>query len=231
MTETKTKDSFGLNIEEMTKVGLQFGRKTSKCHSKMRPYLAGSKNTISIIDLEKSKDCLAKALDFIKTSKVQGKTILIIGTKPHLKDIVREAALEMKLPFVVERWLGGAFTNFAVILKRMEYFKDLQKKKAEGGLEKYTKKEQAEFSKELQRLEIKFGGMKDLIALPDIILVLSPGEDSLAIKEAKEKNIKIVGLLNTDCNPLSIDYPIPANNDAVSSVKYILEKIKEAIKQ
>jgi small subunit ribosomal protein S2 len=221
--------NFELNIEEMAKAGLHFGHRTSKCHPKMEPYLAGVKNTIHIIDLEKTAQKLKEALKFIQELISENKILLIVGTKIQVKNLVKEFATELNLPYVNERWLGGTFTNFEVIKKRIDYFKDLEKKRAEGSLEKYTKKERANIDQEIRDLETKFGGLKNLERLPDAIFVLDMRKDETAIREAKRKGIKIIGIAHTNVDPSLADYPIPASDDAISSVKYILEKVKEAI--
>ena len=220
---------FELNIEEMARAGLHFGHRTSKCHPKMKPFLAGVKNTIHIIDLEKTAQKLKEALKFIQEFISENKILLIVGTKIQIKDLVKEVATELNLPYVNERWLGGTFTNFEVIKKRIDYFKDLEKKRIEGAFEKYTKKEKAQIDQEIKDLEIKFGGLKNLERLPDAIFVLDMRKDETAIREAKRKGIKIIGIAHTNVDPTLADYPIPASDDAISSVKYILEKVKEVI--
>jgi len=222
-------NKFDIDIEEMAKAGLHFGHKTSKAHPKMEPYLYGVRNGIHIIDLEKTKGKLEEALGFIKELISQGKILLIVGTQVHTKDLVKEFASECGLPYINERWLGGTFTNFEVIKKRINYFKDLQEKKIKGELEKYTKKERSKIEAELEEFERKFGGIKDLERLPDAIFVLDMEKDSLAVKEARERGVKIVSISDTNTDPTLADYPIPANDNAMSSVKYILDKVKEVI--
>jgi len=222
---------FKLDTEEMAQAGLHFGHKTSKVHPKMMPYLGGVRNTIHIIDLEKTKEKLAEALRFIQQLISENKILLIVGTKIQVRDLVKNIAQELTLPYVTERWLGGTFTNFEVIKKRVEYFKDLEKKKKEGELEKYTKKERAKIDQELRNLEIKFGGIKDLERLPDAILVLDMKKDDLAVKEARAKEIKVIAISHSNTDPTLADYPIPANDDAIISVKYILDKVAGVIKK
>ena len=232
MSETKEKikeSDFGINPEEMAKAGLHFGHRTSKCHPKMKPYLAGVKNTIHIIDLEKTAQKLKEALNFVQEIILQNKILLLVGTKIQVKGLVKEIATDLGLPYVNERWLGGTFTNFEVIRKRIAYFKDLEKKRAEGGFEKYTKKERLDIDQKLKDLEIKLGGIKNLERLPDAIFVLDIKKDETAIREAKKKGITVIGIVHTNTDPTWADYPIPASDDAISSVKYILEKVKEAI--
>jgi small subunit ribosomal protein S2 len=219
-----------LDTEEMAQAGLHFGHRTSRVHPKMIPYLYGVRNSVHIIDLEKTKEKFEEALKFIQELISEKKILLLVGTKIQAKDLVKNVATECGLPYVVERWLGGTFTNFETIKKRIEYFKDLEKKKAGGELEKYTKKERAKIDQELKDFEFKFGGIKNLERLPDAIFVLDMKKDDLAVKEARMKGIKVIGISDTNCDPTLADFPIPANDDAISSLKYILEKIKEAIK-
>jgi len=228
MVKTK-KTEFNIDIDEMTQAGLHFGHRTSRINPKMKPYLQGVKNMVHIIDLEKTKEKLEEALKFIQELISENKTLLIVGTKIQVKDMVKEMAEELNLPYVNERWLGGTFTNFEVIKKRIEYFKDLENKKAGGELEKYTKKERAKIDQELKDLGIKFGGIKNLTQLPDAILVLNMKKDALAVKEAREKGIKVIGIADTNVDPTLADYSIPASDDARSGMKYILEKVKEVI--
>jgi len=223
------KEDFNINPEEMTEAGLHFGHRTSRIHPKMKPFLYGVKNGVHIIDLEKTAEKLKEALNFIQEFISEGKTLLLVGTKIQIRGLIREIAKDCDLPYVVERWLGGTFTNFEVIKKRIDYFKNLEKEKASGELEKYTKKERAKIDQKLEGLELKFGGIKNLEKLPDIIFVLDIKKDAGAVKEAKETGIKIVAIVDTNVNPDLVDYPIPANDDAISSVKYILDKVKEVI--
>lgn len=231
MPKKESAETIKINIEEMAKAGLHFGHQVSKLHPKMKSYIYGVKNTIHLINLEKSALKLREALDFIKNLITQGKVLLLVGTKIPVKDLIKEIAQEFNLPYVSERWLGGTFTNFEEIRKRVDYLQDLEKKKEEGALEKYTKKEKMKIEEELEDLEKKFGGLRNLKELPDAIFVCDMKKDQLACKEAQRKGIKIIGIADTNVDPTLADYPIPANDDAVSSLKYILEKVREAIKE
>ena len=225
----KSLRDFKIDPEEMAQAGVHFGHRASRVHPKMESYLCGTRNTVHIIDLEKTTERLKEALKFIQETISENKNLLLIGTKIQLKDLVKEVAAECNLPYINERWLGGTFTNFEVIKKRIEYFKDLEKKKAAEEFKKYTKKERAKIDQKLKGLEIKFGGIKNLTKLPDAIFVLDMQKDALAVKEARIKGIKVIGISDTNVDPTLADYPIPANDDAISSVKYILEKVKEVI--
>lgn len=223
------KEDFKLKPEEMAEAGLHFGHRTSRIHPKMKPYIFGVRNTVHLIDLEKTVEKFNQALEFIKEIISENKTLLLVGTKVQIKDMAKDFAIECGLPYITERWLGGTFTNYKTLKQRIEYFKELEEKKKKGELEKYTKKERAKMDNELSNLETKFGGIKDMVGLPDAIFVLDMRKDSLAIKEARMKGVKIISIADTNVDPTLADYPIPANDDAISSVKYILDKVKDVI--
>lgn len=230
MTETKKeKDKFKIDPEEMARAGVHFGHRTSKINPKMQPYLSGVRNAVHIIDLEKTKEKLVQALDYMQQLVGEDKAILLVGTKVQVKNLVKTTAEECSLPYVNERWLGGTFTNLSAILKRVDYYKDLEGKKSSGELEKYTKKERAKFDQELKGLQTKFEGIKNMRQLPTAIFVCDMIKDRLAVKEAREKGVKVIGICDTNVNPSLADYMIPASDDAISSVKYILEKVKDVI--
>lgn len=218
-----------INVEEMVQAGVNFGHKVSRLHPKMKPYITGVKNNIHIIDLEKTAKELEKALKFIEKLVSEGKTILFVGTKIQIRGQIKTIADECSLPYVAERWLGGTFTNFETILKRVDYFKSLEAKRASGEFEKYTKKERMKIDKEIKILKTKFEGVRSMTKLPEAVIVFGVDKDIACIREAKIKGIKIVALCDTNINPDIADYPIPANDDALSSIQYILEKIKETI--
>lgn len=223
------KDEFKLNLEEMAQAGLHFGHRASRSHPKMKPYIYGMRDTIHIIDLNKTVEKLKEALKFIQKLISENKILLLVGTKVQIKDLVKNIALDCNLPYVNERWLGGTLTNFETIKKRIEYFKELEKKKKDRELEKYTKKERADIDQELKKLEIKFGGIKELEKTPNAIFVVDIRKNALAVNEGRKKGIKIIAIADTNVDPCLADYPIPANDDAISSVKYILEKVKKVI--
>jgi small subunit ribosomal protein S2 len=226
MADTKPQT---LSTEDMQTAGLQFGHRVSRLHPKMKPFVSGIKNNVHIIDLEKTGKELAKALEMISKMAAEGKTILFVGTKIQMRDLVKQAAEASRMPYVVERWLGGMFTNFETIAKRVQYYKDLETKKASGELEKYTKKERAMFDKELEILKRKFEGVKHLAKLPDAVLLLDVKKDITAAKEARKKGVKIIGVVDTNIDPSFADMPIPANDDAISSIRYILDRVVESI--
>lgn len=217
------------DLEEMMEAGLHFGHKTSKTHPKMKPYIGGVRNTIHLINLEKTKEKLQEALDVVSDLVANGKTILLVGTRVQVKSLVRELAQETGVPYVTERWIGGLFTNFEMVQKRIEHLKDLERQKESEDFTKYTKKERLDITKEIEKLEKKFGGLKNLERLPDAIFVFDLDENELAVREAKQKGIQVLAIADTNCDPTAVDYAIPANDDAVSAVTYIAQKVREAI--
>jgi len=224
-----TKNSI-LSVDEMTQAGVNFGHKVSKLHPKMKPFVSGIKNNVHMFDLEKTAKELERALNFIEKIIADNKVLLFVGTKPQLKGLITQTAKDVGLPYVTERWLGGTITNFETIQKRVDYFKDLERKKMTGELEKYTKKERLMFDKELAKLQVKFGGIKNMSKLPDAVFIFGLDKDMTAAKEAKKKGIKIVAIVDSNINPDIADYAIPANDDAMSAVKYILDRTSETIK-
>lgn len=225
------KENFNLDPEEMVEAGLHFGHRTSRLHPKMEPYLFGVRNTVHIIDVEKTAEKLKEALKFLEKIISEGKILLLVGTKIQHQELVKNLAKEFNLPYVTERWLGGTFTNFGVIKKRAQYLKEIEEKKKKGEFEKYTKKERIKMEKDFQQLKLKFEGIKNLERLPDAIFVVDMKKDKLAVKEAREKGVKVIAISDTNCDPTLADFPIPANDDAISSVKYILDKVKKAIEK
>ncbi|MCX6721142.1 MAG: 30S ribosomal protein S2 [Candidatus Staskawiczbacteria bacterium] len=223
------KGEIKLNVDEMSASGVQFGHRVSKLHPKMKEYVSGIKNNVHTFDLEKTAKEFEKALAFIAKLAAEGKTIVFVGTKIQFKNLVKESAEEIGIPYVTERWLGGTFTNFETIQKRVSYFKDLERKKETGELEKYTKRERLDFDREIAKLKIKFEGIRNMQKLPEAVVIFGIDKDITAAREAKKKGIKIVAIVDTNINPDIVDYPIPANDDAISSVKYVLEKIKDCI--
>lgn len=216
-------------IEKMLEAGVHFGHSKSRRHPRMSPYISTLRNNIHIIDLVATAGKLEEALDFIKETVKKGGVILFVGIQSQAKQMTEEAAKECQMPYVVERWIGGILTNFKIIRKRVEYLIDLEKKRENKELEKYTKKEQMLLNEEIEKLNKKFIGIKSLNKLPDAVLVLSIKKSLAAVKEAQRKKIPIVGLADTDSDPALVDYPIPSNDEAISALEFMLEKIKETI--
>lgn len=218
-------------IEEMLKAGMHFGHHTSKWHPKAAAFIFGSRNGVHIIDLEKARAMLSEALEFIEKSVKEGKIILFVGTKMQAKKTMRKITEETGMPYITERWLGGCLTNFGSIKKSIKRYNDLTEKKKTGKLEKYTKKEQLEFDREIAKLEIKVGGIARLIKIPDAVFIWDIKKEKTAVAEAKKKGIPIIAVCDTNVDPTGIDYIIPANDDASKTVKLILNLVKEAVEE
>ncbi len=234
MAELATAEQKGGNkeefsLEEMMEAGLHFGHKTSKTHPKMKPYIGGARNSIHIFNLEKTREKLEEVLEVVSNLVALGKVILLVGTKVQVKNQVRELGQATGLPFVTERWIGGLLTNFETIQKRMQHLKDLEAKQASEDFKKYTKWEQHEMEEERKKLERKFGGVKNLERLPDALFIFDLDANKLAMNEARHKGISILAIVDTNGDPTKVDYMIPANDDAASSIRYIVEKVKNAI--
>ncbi len=215
--------------EDIEKSGAHIGHITSKLHPRMSDYILGIKSAVYIINSTQTKEGLIKALNYIITLFKEGGSMLIVGTKPVFKEAVKQTAEKLGLPYVNERWLGGTFTNFSVILKRIEYFKKLKESKEEGKFEQLSKKEKARKEREFEKLRKKFEGLVFMKKMPEAVFICDIVKDKTALMEARIKGISSVAIVDTNGDPSSVDFPIPANDDALTSVSYILGKVEEAV--
>jgi len=231
MTKTikKTKNKFGIKEEDIVERGIHLGHITSKFHPKMKPHIMGVKNNIHVLEPEKIIKKATEAFKHVESLVKKNKKILLVGTKIPIQDLVKKTAEECDIFYVNKRWLGGALTNFETISKRIKYFNEMEEKKEKGEFDKYTKKEQLDMDRELSKLEEKFGGIKNMKKLPDMVFVVDTENNEVAVHEARIKEITIMGLCDTNFNPKLLDYPIFGNDDSISSVEYFLEKLKEVI--
>ena len=219
-----------INMMSMLKAGVHFGHQKARRHPKMKPYIYAERNNLSVIDLKQSLEKLEEAREFIKKIVGQKGVILFVGTKKQAKKIVRETAEQCEMPYITERWLGGTLTNFKIILDRIKKFRKLEEEKESGELEKkYTKKEQVEFDKDIKRMELKFGGIKNLNKLPEAIFIADPKENEIAVQEARIMNIPVIALTDTNIDPAEIDYLIPSNDDAIGAIQMMVGAIGEAV--
>lgn len=216
-------------LSEMLENSVHFGHKTTKWNPKMKKYIFGVKNGIHIFDLEKTAECLDKATDFLQQNSAAGKTILLVSTKLQAADLIESAAKEINMPYVVHKWIGGLLTNFATMKKRISYFNKLWNEDKAGELSKYTKKEASKLKKELTKLQAGLGGVKTLDKMPDVIFLADVVRDRIVVKEANRLKIPVVGICDTNSDPDGIAYPIPANDDAVKSLTYLINTVKDAI--
>lgn len=215
--------------EDMVKAGMHFGRKKTVFHPGMKSFVYALKDNIHIFDLIKTREGILKAIDFLKESIAEGKVVLFVGLTKQSVEAIKKIAEALNMPFVVNRWLGGTLTNFKTIIERVKYLEDLEKRKAGGDFEKYTKKERVQKEREIAMLNEKFGGIRKLTKIPDILFVSSLRESQLPVREARKSKVKVVGIVNTDSDPGQVDYPIAANDNSKKSVELILETIKKGI--
>jgi small subunit ribosomal protein S2 len=229
MQEKDTKKK--TTIEEMAEAGLHFGQAVSKRHPKMDAYIEGVKGSIHVINLQTTEEKLEECLKYLSELKKEGKMIMLVSTKPEFRNIVKEVAEECDMPYIINRFLGGMMTNFPTMKKRIDYYNMISKQRESGELErKYTKQERVKISKEMEGLEKKFGGVLKLERIPDAIFVVDMIKDKLAIKEARMCGVKVIAIADTNADPSITDCFIPANDDSISSVSYILNKIKAVLK-
>lgn len=218
-----------IKIEDLKKAGLQYGYSRTRRHPSVKPFIEGNYSGVDFINLEKTKEQLIEATDFLKAVHGAGKVILFVGVKPEVRQIVKEIALSLNAPYIAERFIGGTITNFPQIKKRIEKLHDLLKKKETGELSVYTKKEQLLIQRDIDRLDRDFGGISSLTNIPSAIVMVDSRHEDMCVKEAKHLHIPVVALCNTDCTIEGIEYPIVGNDGSVSSVRFVLEAIKSAL--
>ena len=216
-------------IKQLLEAGVHFGHQTKRWNPKMASFIFGERNDIYIINLEKTVEYLQRAREFLKDLARKGDIVLFVGTKKQAQAIIVEQAKHCGMYYVSNRWLGGLLTNFATIKKSIARLKDIEKMKEDGRMSSFTKKEVSMFLKEQEKFEKNLGGIKDMERLPSVIFVIDSKKESLAVAEARTLGIPIVGLIDTNCNPDLIDYPIPGNDDAIKSIRLITTLIAESI--
>jgi small subunit ribosomal protein S2 len=229
----ETKSDITLNstnplIDELFSVGAHIGYSRSRRHPSLKNFIFGKKNKLDIIDLEKTSVQLADALLFIKALKAQGKTILFVGTKPEARESIKAAATSVGMPYVIERWIGGLLTNFPQMKKRLDRLAELTLLVKDEGFNVYTKKEQNVLKKELEDLNRKFGGFRDITRIPDALFIIDPKHEHIAVREAKDVKIPVAAVLNSDCSSVGVLYPVVANDSAPKTISYFTSKIAEA---
>jgi len=218
-------------IEEMLKAGMHFGHQTSKWHPKMAPFIFDKRKGVHIIDLQKTQKLLAEAMEFISRLVAENKTILMVGTKDQVRVHLAEKAKESGLPYINNRWLGGTLTNFKIIRNLVKQYIDLSEKQATGKLAKYTKKEQLDFSRKIEKLETMVGGLVNLKKMPDALFIWDIKKEKTALSEARKKGIPVIAICDSNVNPDGVKYIIPSNDDATRAVKLVLNVFAEAVKE
>lgn len=219
------------SLLEMLKAGVHFGHQSSRWHPKMKPFIYGERGGVHIIDVEKTSAKLEQALAFVTDTVARGGSVVFLGTKRQAQPIVEQYAKEAGMPYINTRWLGGTLTNFAQMQKIIRHYLDLKDKSAKGELKKYTKLEQLQFSREIEELDGKIGGLSTLTKLPDALFILDARHEKTAVREATTMGVTMVALVDSNVNPKGIRFVIPGNDDAVGSLDMVTRLMAEAVKE
>lgn len=213
-----------VDIKQLLEAGAHFGHKTSRWHPKMAPFIHSKRNGTHIIDLTKTVERLEAALNFVEDTTSAGKQVLFVGTKRQAQEIIQETAEKIDMPFVVERWLGGMLTNRNTVGGRIKHLKELEEKMENGQLAaKYNKLEVQRFQEEIDHMNHLYGGIKNLAAKPGAVFVSDVTNDINAVREARKLGVPIIAIVDTNADPTLVDYPIPANDDAIKTIKLICD--------
>jgi small subunit ribosomal protein S2 len=219
-----------VDIKKLLEAGAHFGHKTSRWHPKMAQYIHSKRDGTHIIDLTKTVAGLEEALDFLSETAGKGKQVLLVGTKRQAQDIVRKLADDTKQPFVTERWLGGMLTNWNTISGRIKHLKDLESRMETGELaNKFNKLEVQRFQEEINELNRLYGGIKEMNSRPGAVFVVDVIAEANAVREANKIGVPIVALVDTNADPTQVQYPIPANDDAIKTIQLMCDYVKNAI--
>ncbi len=218
-----------VSVKQLLEAGAHFGHQTSRWHPRMKKYIFTKREGIHIIDLEQTTSMLDKACEFIRQVVAEGGKILFVGTKKQAQESIEEAAKRCNMYYVNQRWIGGVLTNFATIQSRIDYLVRLEDQKAKGEFTRLPKKEVLKLEKEIVRLNRLMGGFKEMTSLPAALFIVDPPKEKIALAEAKRAGIPVTAIADTSCNPDEIDYPIPANDDAIRAIKLICNKIADAV--
>jgi small subunit ribosomal protein S2 len=216
-------------IKQLLEAGAHFGHQTGRWHPRMKNYIFTKRNGIHIIDLEKTAVMLDKACAFIMDLIAQGETILFVGTKKQAQESIEEEATRCGMYYVNQRWLGGMLTNFTTIQERVDQLVRLEDQQARGEFGRLTKKEVMKLGEKIDRMNRQMGGFKEMTDLPGVIFIVDPTKERIALAEARRMGIPVVAIVDTNCNPDDVDYPIPANDDAIRAIKLICAKIADAV--
>ena len=216
-------------IKQLLEAGVHFGHQTGRWHPRMKSYIFTKRNGIHIIDLEQTVVLLDKACDFVRQVAAEGGTILFVGTKKQAQEAVKEEAENCQMYYVNQRWLGGMLTNFATIQARIDYLVRLEDQKSRGEFDHLPKKEALKLEEKISRFNQQMGGFKEMTILPSALFIVDPTKEQIALAEARRMGTPVVAIVDTNCDPDDIDYPIPANDDAIRAIKLICSKIADSI--
>mgnify|MGYP000970319725 FL=1 len=217
-----------VSMKQLLECGVHFGHQTRRWNPKMKPYIFTERNGIYIIDLQKTVKGLERAYDFVREVSKSGGTILFVGTKRQAQDPIREEALKAGQYYINQRWLGGLLTNFATIRRRVTRMVELQEMEEKGTINKYPKKEIIQLRKERDKLEKYLSGIKEMKDIPDALFVIDPRRETIAVLEAHKLGIPVISIVDTNCDPDVIDYPIPGNDDAIRAIELVVGLMSNA---
>ena len=215
----------------MLEAGVHFGHQKSRWHPKMAQYLMGVRNGVHVIDLDKTVEALHTSLEFVKNLAAKGKVVLFVGTKRQAREPIKSAAMACGMPFLTERWIGGLITNFEEFKRRMKKYKGLKEMIATGEIEKYVKKEQVAIKKEVEKMDRYLAGLTGLEKIPDAIYIADLRVEKTALAEADRVKVPIIAVCDSNVDPTKVEYPIPANDDAVNSIRMIVGLVASAINE
>lgn len=218
-----------VSMKQLLEAGVHFGHQTRRWNPKMAQYIFTERNGIYIIDLQKTVKKVEEAYDFLRDVAASGKTILFVGTKKQAQATIKEEAERCNMFYVSERWLGGMLTNFKTIQNRIKRLVELERMEAEGDFDLLPKKEVIGLRREMAKLEKYLNGIKDMKGLPGAMVIVDPKKERIAVAEARKLNIPIIATVDTNCDPDEIDFPIPANDDAIRAVKLLVGKMADAV--
>ncbi len=218
-----------VTMKSLLESGVHFGHQTKRWNPKMARFIFSERNGIHIIDLQKTSACIVEAYDAVRAQVKDGKHILFIGTKKQAQQTIEAEAKRCGMPYINNRWLGGMLTNFTTIKKSINRLKKLEKEELDGTLQSYTKKEIALHQKEKAKLEKNLGGIKEMKELPGAIFIIDTKKEAIAVAEAKRLGIPVIAVVDTNCDPTNIDYPIPGNDDAIRAISLFVEIIANAV--
>ena len=217
-----------LSMKALLEAGVHFGHQTHRWNPRMRRFIFAQRNGIHIVDLQQTMDLLEQACGFASEVAASGKRILMVGTKKQAQDAVREEALRAGQFFVNQRWLGGTITNFTTIQTRIDYLVRLEERRARGEFSRLPKKEALKLEASIEKLNRYLGGIKEMTALPGALFVVDVGREDIAVTEARRAGVPIIALVDTDCDPARIDWPVPGNDDAIRSIRLVSGQIARA---
>jgi small subunit ribosomal protein S2 len=224
-------DMANVGLKDLLEAGVHFGHQTRKWNPKMKPYIFIARGGIYIIDLQRTLRALNRACDFLKEIGARGGTVLFVGTKKQAKVAIREYAERVGMPYVTERWLGGMLTNHQTIYKSVQKLDEIEAMMADGRMENFSKKEQLEFSRRFEKLNTNLGGIRKMKGVPDAVFVVDTAEEETAVREANKLGVPVIGIVDTNCDPTLIQYPIPGNDDAIRAITLFTRVVAESIEE